>query len=93
MEVIYTVQPGDTLSLIAQKFNLCPRFSAGYIDQEVRAKCWAAAVTLANLNAIANPDLIQPGWELRIPVPEAPKRKTSAFGKLVLAALGLYLLF
>ena len=49
----YVVQKGDSLSKIAKKF---------YGDM----KSWNRIYD-ANRDLIRNPDLIQPGWKLRIP--------------------------
>jgi len=49
----YTVQGGDSLSKIAKKF---------YGD----ANSWKR-IFEANKDVVKNPDLIQPGWKLRIP--------------------------
>jgi len=49
----YTVKPGDSLSKIAQQY---------YGDM----KKWKD-IFEANKDRIENPDLIQPGWTLRIP--------------------------
>lgn len=49
----YTVKPGDSLSKIAKAF---------YGDM----KRWNE-IYEANRDRIKNPDLIQPGWTLRIP--------------------------
>ncbi len=45
---LYTVQPGDTLGAIAERFD-------------------ASAAAIADLNGIANPDLLSVGQELSIP--------------------------
>lgn len=50
-EETYTVRSGDSLSKIAQKY---PGISWREIYE-------------ANTDRIENPDLIQPGWELKIP--------------------------
>lgn len=50
---MYTVQGGDSLSKIAKKF---------YGD----ANSWKR-IFEANKDIVKNPDLIQPGWKLRIP--------------------------
>ncbi len=49
----YVVQGGDSLSKIAKKF---------YGD----ANSWKR-IFEANKDVVKNPDLIQPGWKLRIP--------------------------
>ena len=49
----YTVSPGDSLSKIAKRF---------YGD----ANRWQK-IFEANRDRIENPDLIQPGWKLKIP--------------------------
>jgi nucleoid-associated protein YgaU len=49
----YVVQSGDSLSKIAKKF---------YGD----ANAWKR-IAQANTDLIKNPDLIQPGWNLKIP--------------------------
>ncbi len=52
---MYTVGKGDTLSAIAEKFY--GKGNAGkYID-----------IVKANSPPVKNPDMIQPGWVLRIP--------------------------
>lgn len=50
---VYVVQGGDSLSKIAKKF---------YGD----ANTWKRIFD-ANRDVVKNPDLIQPGWKLRIP--------------------------
>ncbi len=50
---IYVVQGGDSLSKISKKF---------YGD----ANSWNR-IFEANRDVVKNPDLIQPGWKLRIP--------------------------
>jgi nucleoid-associated protein YgaU len=50
---IYVVQGGDSLSKISKKF---------YGD----ANSWKR-IFEANKDIVKNPDLIQPGWKLRIP--------------------------
>ncbi len=50
---IYVVQSGDSLSKIAKRF---------YGD----ANAWNR-IAQANKDLIKNPDLIQPGWNLKIP--------------------------
>lgn len=50
---VYVVQGGDSLSKIAKKF---------YGD----ANSWKRIFD-ANTDVVKNPDLIQPGWKLRIP--------------------------
>ncbi|MEO8431171.1 MAG: LysM peptidoglycan-binding domain-containing protein [Acidobacteriota bacterium] len=50
---MYVVEPGDSLSKIARKF---------YGD----AHAWKR-IYEENKDVIKNPDLIQPGWKLRIP--------------------------
>jgi nucleoid-associated protein YgaU len=50
---VYVVQAGDSLSKIAKKF---------YGD----ANSWRR-IFEANKDVVKNPDLIQPGWKLRIP--------------------------
>ena len=50
---IYVVQGGDSLSKISKKF---------YGD----ANSWRRIYD-ANKDVVKNPDLIQPGWKLRIP--------------------------
>jgi nucleoid-associated protein YgaU len=50
---IYVVQSGDSLSKISKKF---------YGD----ANSWKR-IFEANRDVVKNPDLIQPGWKLRIP--------------------------
>jgi nucleoid-associated protein YgaU len=50
---IYVVQSGDSLSKISKKF---------YGD----ANSWKR-IYEANKDVVKNPDLIQPGWKLRIP--------------------------
>jgi nucleoid-associated protein YgaU len=52
-ERFYVVEKGDSLSKIAKKF---------YGD----ANAWRR-IHEANQERIKNPDLIQPGWKLRIP--------------------------
>jgi nucleoid-associated protein YgaU len=52
-ERFYVVEKGDSLSKIAKKF---------YGD----ANAWKR-IYEANREQIKNPDLIQPGWKLRIP--------------------------
>lgn len=52
--LVYTVQPGDTLEEIADRFA-----ARGYMP-ELTAR-------LAKLNRITNPNHIEPGWELIIP--------------------------
>ena len=59
---LYTVQPGDTLSAIAEHFDV-------------------GAGAVAELNGIANPNLLRVGQELRIPrggaaLPPAPPQPT-----------------
>lgn len=51
-EEVYTVKSGDNLSKIAKKFP-------GLTWKDIFE---------ANKDKIKNPDLIQPGWELKIPV-------------------------
>jgi nucleoid-associated protein YgaU len=50
---VYVVQGGDSLSKISKKF---------YGD----ANSWKK-IFEANRDVVKNPDLIQPGWKLRIP--------------------------
>jgi nucleoid-associated protein YgaU len=50
---VYVVQAGDSLSKISKKF---------YGD----ANSWKR-IFEANKDIVKNPDLIQPGWKLRIP--------------------------
>jgi nucleoid-associated protein YgaU len=50
---MYSVQPGDSLSKIAKKFY-------------GNANDWKR-IFEANRDRIKNPDLIQPGWTLKIP--------------------------
>lgn len=50
---VYVVQAGDSLSKISKKF---------YGD----ANSWRR-IFEANKDVVKNPDLIQPGWKLRIP--------------------------
>jgi len=50
---MYSVQPGDSLSKIAKKF---------YGDSNDWKRIFEA-----NRDRIKNPDLIQPGWTLKIP--------------------------
>ncbi len=52
-EKVYVVQGGDSLSKISKKF---------YGD----AGSWKR-IFEANRDVVKNPDLIQPGWKLRIP--------------------------
>ena len=56
----YTVVKGDSLSKIAQRF---------YGD----AAQWKR-IYEANRDQIKNPDLIQPGWSLRIPARQGQER-------------------
>ena len=49
----YEVQPGDNLSKIAKKFY-------------GKSNSWKR-IFEANKDIIYNPDLIQPGWTLKIP--------------------------
>jgi nucleoid-associated protein YgaU len=50
---MYSVQPGDSLSKIAKKFY-------------GNSNDWKR-IFEANRDRIKNPDLIQPGWTLKIP--------------------------
>ena len=50
---MYSVQPGDSLSKIAKKFY-------------GNANDWKR-IFEANRDRVKNPDLIQPGWTLKIP--------------------------
>ena len=52
-EQIHVVQKGESLSKIAQKYY-------------GKASLWTK-IHEANKDQIKNPDLIQPGWKLRIP--------------------------
>jgi nucleoid-associated protein YgaU len=56
---MYTVVKGDTLSAIAEKFY--GKGNGGRYSEIVRA----------NTPPVKNPDLIQPGWVLRIPAAAA----------------------
>jgi len=55
--IVYTVQPGDTLTALARKFNLYT--STGMLD----------VTRLARVNRIVDHDHIEEGWDLIIPAP------------------------
>lgn len=83
----YMVKPGDSLSLIAKKYG------RPLTD-------WKKIFDL-NADQITNPDLIQPGWVLKLPVnwdegttpPPATTKKAAISNYLIWGAVGLMALY